>query len=188
MSMNFIEVFFLALALSVDAFVVSFSYGLIIKKKKGKSALKLAAATGLGQFVMPVLGWYGARSVYRQIEQIDHWIAFFVFLMLGLKVISDALKECDCKEKLSKTLSFKILFMIGVATSIDAFVSGSMLYFMKAPVWSSAFIIGLVTFINSCIGFNFCRMFKKVPTRWLEIASGIILIGLGCKVLYEHLS
>lgn len=185
--MVFIEVFFLALALSVDAFVVAFSYGLIIKKKKGRSALKIAAATGLGQFIMPVLGWYGASTIYRQIEQVDHWIAFFVFLMLGLKVISDAFRECDCKEKLSKKLTFRILFMIGVATSIDAFVSGSMLYFMQAPVWSSALIIGVVTFVNSCIGFNFCRIFKKVPTKYLEIASGIILIGLGCKVLYEHL-
>lgn len=185
--MNFIEVFLLALALSVDAFIVSFSYGLVIKKKKGKSALKLATATGLGQFIMPILGWFGARSIYHQIEQVDHWIAFFVFLMLGLKVISDALKECDCAEKLSKNLTFKILFMIGVATSIDAFVSGSMLYFMKAPVWTSALLIGMVTFVNSCIGFNFCRIFKKIPTRYLEITSGIILIGLGFKVLYEHI-
>lgn len=185
--MNFIDVFFLALALSVDAFVVAFSYGLIIKKKKGKSALKIATATGLGQFIMPVLGWYGARSIYKQIEQVDHWIAFFVFLMLGLKVIADALRGCDCQEKLSKNLSLKVLFMIGVATSIDAFVSGSMLYFMKAPVWFSALLIGVVTFAVSSLGFNFCRMFKKVPTKYLEIASGIILIGLGCKVLYEHL-
>ena len=66
--MNFIDVFLLALALSADAFVVAFSYGLVIKKKKGKSALKIASATGLGQFVMPVLGWYGARSIYHQIE------------------------------------------------------------------------------------------------------------------------
>ena len=63
--MNFIDVFLLALALSADAFVVAFSYGLVIKKKKGKSALKIASATGLGQFVMPVLGWYGARSIYH---------------------------------------------------------------------------------------------------------------------------
>lgn len=184
--MNFVDVFLLALALSVDAFVVSFSYGLIIKKRKGVSALKIASSTGAGQFIMPVLGWYGARSIYHQIEQIDHWIAFFVFFMLGLKVISDALHESECHEKLSKTLSFKVVLMIGVATSIDAFVSGSMLFFMQEPIWISAFLIGLVTFINSLIGFNFCRMFKKVPTFYLEIMSGLILIMLGCKVLWEH--
>lgn len=185
--MYFLDVFLLALALSVDAFVVSFSFGLVIKKKKGKTALQLGIATGLGQFVMPVLGWYGARSIYHQIEQIDHWIAFFVFLMLGIKVIADAFKECDCQTKLPKKLSLKILFMIAVATSIDAFVSGSMLYFMKAPIWSAAICIGIVTFIMACIGFNFCRMFKKVPTKYLELSSGLILIGLGIKILYEHL-
>ncbi len=186
--MNFWDILFLGLALSVDAFVVAFSYGLVIKKKKGISALKIAFSTGMGQFIMPVLGWYGARSIYHQIEQIDHWIAFFVFLMLGLKVISDSFKNCDCCEKRSNVLNFKILFMIGVATSIDAFVSGSMLYFVKAPVWQSAGIIGFITFINSCLGFNFCRAFKKAPTKYLEIISGLILIFLGIKVLYEHLS
>lgn len=186
--MNFVDVFLLALALSVDAFVVSFSYGLIIKKKKGKTAIQLGLSTGLGQFIMPIIGWYGARSIYKEIEQLDHWIAFFVFLMLGIKVIADALKGCDCREKLSKKLTFKILFMIGLATSIDALVSGSMLFFMKAPVWSAAACIGFITFAMAILGFNFCRMFKKVPTKYLEVASGLILIGLGCKVLWEHLS
>ena len=186
--MNFIDVFFLALALSVDAFVVSFSYGLIIKKGKGKAALKLATATGLGQFVMPVLGWYGARSIYRHIEAIDHWIAFFVFLVLGIKIISEAFKEGDCPPKLSnKLLSLKLLFVIGVATSIDAFVSGSMLYFIQAPVWSASAMIGIITFINSALGFNFCRIFKRFPIKYLEVSSGLILICLGFKVLYEHL-
>ncbi len=185
--MNFIDVFFLALALSVDAFVVSFSYGLIIKKGKGKAALKLATATGLGQFIMPVLGWYGARSIYAHIEAIDHWIAFFVFLVLGIKIISEAFKGGDCQPQLSKILSLKLLFVIGVATSIDAFVSGSMLYFMKAPVWSASAMIGIITFINSALGFNFCRIFKRFPIKYLEVSSGLILICLGFKVLYEHL-
>lgn len=185
--MNMIDVFLLALALSADAFAVAFSYGLVIKKKKGASALKIAAAAGLGQYLMPVFGWYGARSIYRHIEPVDHWIAFFVFLVLGLKVIADSFRPCDCRENPQKLLTFKVLLMIGIATSIDAFVSGSMLYFMKAPVWSSAFVIGFVTFLVSCLGFNFSRIFKKVPSRWLEIPSGLILIGLGCKVLYEHL-
>ncbi len=76
--------------------------------------------------------------------------------------------------------------MIGLATSIDAFVSGSMLFFMKEPIGVSALIIGVVTFINSCISFNICRIFKKMPTGYLEILSGLILIGLGCKILIEH--
>lgn len=186
--MNLMDIFLLALALAVDAFAVSFSYGLIICQKRSVAALKLAFAVGFGQFVMPLLGWYGARSVYNLIEQVDHWIAFFVFLTLGLKVIVDSFRNCDCQEKLSKSLSLKILFMVGVATSIDAFVSGSMLYFVKAPVCSSAVIIGLTAFVCSLVGFNLCRIFKKLKTCYLEQAAGVILILLGCKILYEHLS
>lgn len=186
--MDWINIILLALALSVDAFIVSFSYGLIIKKGKGKAALKLALATGGGQFLMPVLGWFGARSIYKHIEMVDHWIAFFVFLALGLKIISDSFRDCECPNKLSKVLTLKILLVISLATSIDAFVSGSMLYFMKIPVWSASIVIGLITFINAILGFNFCRMFKKFPKKYMEIGSGLILIALGCKVLYEHLS
>ncbi len=182
-----VDVFLLALALSVDAFVVAFSYGLVIKKKKGISALKIALATGVGQFIMPVLGWYGARSIYKQIEAIDHWIAFFVFCALGIKVIADSLREDNGGNKLQPQLGIKILLMIGVATSIDAFVSGSMLYFMQEAILPAALLIGGTTFVCSCIGFNLSRLLRKMPTRYLEISSGIILIGLGCKVLYEHL-
>lgn len=186
--MDFIGVFLLALALSADAFVVSFSYGLVIKKNRTVSILKIASATGLGQFVMPVVGWCGAHAVYNQIEQIDHWIAFFVFCALGSKIISDALRAKKCEEKLSPQLTFKILLAIGVATSIDALVSGSMLYFMQVPVCPAATLIGAVTFTASVIGGNFCRLFKKLPSEVLEVSSGLILIGLGCKVLYEHLN
>ncbi|MBQ8660741.1 MAG: manganese efflux pump [Alphaproteobacteria bacterium] len=186
--MNLADIFLLALALAVDAFVVSFSYGLIIRQKRRTAALKVAGATAFGQFVMPILGWYGARGVYRLIEQVDHWIAFFVFLTLGLKVIVDSLRGCDYKEKLSKNLSFRVLLVVGLATSIDASVSGSMLYFVKAPVFSSALIIGATTFVCSLAGFNLCRFFKKLKTCYLEQAAGVILILLGCKVLYEHLS
>lgn len=186
--MTFVAILMLAFALSVDAFVASFSYGMIIKKGKGISALKLAASTGLGQFLMPILGWYGAQSIYRQIEQIDHWIAFFVFLTLGIKIIHDSLQGCNCTEpKINKKLSFKELFLIGIATSIDAFVSGSMLYFMKIEIWSAAFVIGLTTFCCSVLGFNLCRILKRFSPKPLEIMSGLILILLGCKVLYDHL-
>lgn len=183
-----LDILMLALALSVDAFVVSFSYGLIIKKGKGRSALKLSIATGLGQFIMPVLGWYGAKQIYNTISSIDHWIAFFVFVILGIKIIADS-RHCECKEKSpAPHLSLKVLFFIAIATSIDALVSGSVLYFMNISVWVAAPTIGLTTFVLSFIGFNFCRIFKKIKTTYLEIFSGIILILLGFKVLIEHLS
>lgn len=184
--MSFFDILFLALALSVDAAVVSFSYGLIIKKKRSEAALKLAFAAGLGQFIMPIAGWLGTSSVSKYIEHYDHWISFLVFLALGLNVISEALNEKE--EKLDKKLNYKVLFMIAVATSIDACAAGVTLFFIKTPILSAAAIIGIITFINSLLGFNSCRLLKKVPTKYIEISSGIILILLGIKVLFEHLS
>lgn len=184
----YIEIFFLALALSVDAMIVSFSCGLLVKKNRGASALKLAAATALGQTIMPVIGWLGAQSVHLYIEEYDHWIAFIVFLGLGSNVIYHALTDKSEERNHCPCLDFKVLFLIGVATSIDACVAGISLYFMDIWLFAAVLMIGLVTFINSLIGFYACRVLKKIPSAYMEILSGLILIGLGAKILTEHLS
>ena len=147
--MNGTDIILLALALSVDAFVAAFSYGLVIRKRPVVNALKLAAATGIGQFVMPVIGWLGTKSVHVYIEAFDHWIAFLVFLALGLNIIGNALtpqKEDNGKES---SLNFKTLLMIGIATSIDACVAGVTLYFTNVSIWTAAAVIGLIAFIKS---------------------------------------
>ena len=181
------SVFLLALALAVDAYAVSFSYGLVIKNNRFLSALKLGAATGLGQFIMPVLGWLGTNSVHKYIEVFDHWIAFVVFLMLGINVIRGAFKEEE-EEQSSQTLSLKLLAAIGLATSIDACVAGISLYFMKVDILLSAGMIGLVCFVCAVLGFFTGDIFRKLPTKVLQIVSGCVLIMLGVKILYEHLS
>lgn len=139
------SVFLLALALSVDAFAVAFSYGLVIKKDVASSAAKLGAATGAGQFVMPLLGWLATDSVHRYVEAFDHWIAFVVFLLLGLNVIRGALGGEEC-EKRSPKLSLKLLSVVAVATSIDACVAGISLYFMNVGIVAAAALIGAVCF------------------------------------------
>jgi len=183
-----LEIWFLALALAVDAFIVSFSYGLVINKDRFSSSLKISGATALGQSIMPILGWYGAKSIYHQVEQVDHWIAFAVFSFLGIKVIVDSIKDEEKHQSSGKQkISLRELFLIGVGTSIDAFVSGSLLFFVKSDLCNSVIIIGTTTFICSLVGFNLCRIFKKFSHQPMEVASGIILIGLGCKILVDHL-
>lgn len=187
--MTLFDIFLLGLALSVDAFVVSFSYGLVLKPHKIGNGIKLGFSTGFFQFLMPVLGWYGARSVNKYIESIDHWLAFFVFLALGIKIIGDALENSEkTPSKLEKNLTLRVLMMIGIATSIDALVTGATIYFMHTPIMLSAVIIGLTTFICALAGYELCCVFKRFSTKYLEFAAGVILIALGCKVLFEHLS
>lgn len=185
--MSFFDIFWLALALSVDAAVVSFSYGLILKKNRFKSALMLAFFTGFGQFAMPILGWLGTSTVSQYISHFDHWISFLVFLLLGLNIIHEAVTT-EGQEKLEKKLSLKVAFMIGVATSIDACAAGVTLYFVDTPILTASAVIGLVTFTNSIAAFNSCCFLHKIPTKYIEIFSGVVLILLGIKVLFEHLS
>lgn len=183
--MSYPDILLLALALAVDASVVAFSYGGILKKNRLQNALKLAFATGLGQFLMPLVGWLGTNSVSEYIEHYDHWISFFVFLALGLNIISEALSEKE--EALDKKLSWRVLFMIGIATSIDACAAGVTLYIIHTPILSAAAIIGILTFICVIASFYATRILKKIPERNIEIFSGIVLILLGTKVLFEHL-
>lgn len=183
--MNFFEIFLLALALAVDAFIVSFSYGLIIKRRLLINSFKIAAAVGAGQFIMPIIGWYGTLPLNRYVEQFDHWLVFLVFGILGLNVIISALNESH--EKLQKNLTLPVLFMIGTATSIDALAAGVSLYFAQTPVIPAAAVIGATSFGCSMIGFYIHRFMRKLPRKYMEISAGLVLILLGTKVLCEHI-
>ena len=181
------SVFLLALALSADAFAVAFSYGLVIRRNAAASAFKLASATAAGQFAMPLAGWLATGSVHRYVEAFDHWIAFAVFLLLGLNVIIDA-RRGNKEEKAPCVLSLRLLFCIGIATSIDACVAGISLYFMNIGILTAALMIGIVCFVCTLAGFYISRVFHRLPTCALQIAAGVVLILLGVKILYEHLS
>ena len=184
--MLLIEVIFLAIALSIDASVVSFSQGLIFTENKRKNSFYLAFWVGSFQAIMPVIGWFLAKSIYSYIEKIDHWIAFAIFLILGIKFIKDAFNENELKCDTPACLSFKCLLLLAIATSIDAMAAGATLYFMKVKILFPAIIIGLITFINSLIGFWSGYIFKEFPSKYLEISAGLILITLGFKIVFDH--
>lgn len=183
--MQLLEIIFLAIALSIDASVVSFSQGLVFTENKRKTALHLALAFGFAQAIMPVIGWFLALSIYSYVERFAHWIAFTIFLILGLKFIMDAFGKKEEKVG-SPCLSMRCILLLAVATSIDAMTAGATLYFTKAEILIPVIIIGIITFINSLIGFWSGYMFKKFPSKLLEIAAGVILIALGVKVLFDH--
>ncbi len=185
--MSLFDIFFLAIALAVDAAVVSFSYGLILKKSREKNAFLLALSTGLGQFIMPIIGWLGTNTVSAYLKHFDHWISFLVFLLLGLNVINEAVHD-EKNDITQKMLSFKYLFVIAIATSIDACAAGVTLYFVNVSILKTSAIIGMVTFIGSLSAFYISKIMPHISTKKIEIFSGIILIILGFKVLFEHLS
>lgn len=173
------------MALSIDACVVSFSNGLIFTQNKKVNSLMLACSVGFFQFLMPIIGYFLAQSVSKYVEPYDSWIVFIIFVLLGLKFIKDAFKE-QKEEKINCYLCFSYIILVSVATSIDALGAGVSIAFTKNSIWLSAIIIGIVTFINSLMGFWSGYLFKKFPTKNLEITGGIILILLAFKVLFER--
>lgn len=183
--MNTLDVIILAIALSIDACVVSFSNGLVFTQNKRVNSLMLAAAVGFFQFLMPVVGFFAAQTVSKYVEPYDHWIVFSIFVLLGAKFIKDAFKA-EKEEKIDCYMCFKYILLVAVATSIDALGAGVTIAFTKTQIWFPAIIIGVVTFINSLLGFWSGHLFKKFPTKYLEISGGLILILLAFKILFEN--
>ena len=182
--MNYIDVFFIAVALSIDAMIVSFSQGLIFNKEKViKIALLLAIFTGFFQFFMPLIGWLFANCLYSYFKAVSHIIIFVIFNILGIKFIYDALKKDKEEQNKKGYINFFFFLTIGIATSIDALGAGFSLRFYQVSIIISSILIGIITFINSVIGFFIGQLFKKLPSKFLEITGGLILIYLGIKVL-----
>lgn len=175
--MTYLEIFLLALALSIDAMVVSFSYGLSFKENRTKNALLLAFCTGFFQAGMPVIGYYLTNFVKSFIAPYASIIVFTIFVFLGVKFIKEAFEE----KEVPQCISAACLILIGVATSIDAFSAGISLALYGNRILKPVLLIGAITFANSCLGFKLGGKLKHLPTVWLEVFAGLLLIALGVK-------
>lgn len=185
--MSLIAVLILSVALAIDASIASFSQGTILTVNKRKNSFMLALFMALFQGIMPVIGWFIARGFYSQLKEFDHWIAFIVFLILGIKFIYDALKNNGDEEKLRTCLSIYCILSLSFATSIDALVAGATLSFLDISIVFPSIVIGIITFIGSLMGFWSGYYLKKINKTAFEVLGGVLLIALGVKILVEHL-
>ena len=178
--LNLFDIVMLSVALGVDCLVVSFSQGMIFKSQRVKNSLKLAFVMGLFQGCMPIIGYIGTNSLYNLILPYRKWIIFGIFLTLGLKFIVESFvperQEVQC-------IDLKCLIGLGVATSIDALVSGATLRLTHTNMIISILLIGLISFLMSLLGFWSGNRIKHLPSRYLEIFGGMILIILALKSL-----
>lgn len=182
--MSILEIFILAIALSIDACVVSFSQGLIFTHNRVKNSLLLACAVGLFQFLMPVIGGVGISFVQKIVEPFAPYIVFTIFMILGVKFILDAYKKDeDESPKQVCNLCFNYILAVAVATSIDALAAGVNIRLSGEQLIFPSVIIGVITFINSLIGFWSGQVFKNFPSKNLEITGGLILILLAVKAV-----
>jgi len=177
------EIIFLAIALGIDCCVVSFSQGLIFSSNRVKNSLILALVMGFFQGGMSAIGYFFTNLISKYVEAFSHWIVFAIFMILGAKFIFEAFqKEKNEKENLH-CFGLMCLFSLGVATSIDALAAGVSLNFCTTKVLIPALIIGFASFFMSLTGFWLGNLFKKLPSKYLEITGGIILCILAVKAL-----
>ncbi|PIR16584.1 MAG: hypothetical protein COV46_07660 [Deltaproteobacteria bacterium CG11_big_fil_rev_8_21_14_0_20_49_13] len=177
----------IAIGLSMDAFAVSISSGVGVKQLKLSNALKMAVLFGGFQAVMPVIGWLAGVGVRSYISGLDHWIAFGLLTIIGLKMIYEAFKMRTENDAKSDPFKLFTLLLLAVATSIDALVVGTTFALLDLLIVVPVIIIGCITFAFSFAGAYIGNRFGHFFENKIEIVGGMVLIGIGVKILLEHI-
>jgi len=187
--MTFTSVLIIAFAMSTDAFAAAIGKGAALQRPRLREALRTGLIFGVIEALTPIIGWLLGKAAAPYVEAWDHWIAFVLLGALGLRMIHASLSsekgESECEKP--STHSFWILAATGFATSIDAMVAGVGLAFMDANIIITSIAIGLATFTLVTAGFMLGRALGVVAGRRAEMMGGILLIGIGCLILYEHI-
>lgn len=183
--MGLIELFLIAVGLSMDAFAVSVCKGLAMPKCTFKKAAIVGLWFGGFQALMPAIGYILGAQFQEAIASIDHWIAFVLLVLIGGNMVHEALDNDE--EEADASLDVKTMFLLAVATSIDALAIGITFAFLKVSIIPAVCFIGIVTFIISFAGVKIGNVFGARYKNKAEIVGGVILILLGLKILLEHL-
>lgn len=183
--MSILDVIIIAVALAMDCFTVSVATGVATVRPRFRTVLVMALFFGGFQGLMPVLGWFTGDSVSHLIESFDHWVAFGLLAFIGGNMIRGALS--DDEDKQMDVSRLRTLVELAVATSIDALVVGVDLGLMRDALLVPALIIAAVSFALTIAGFYLGVYFKRVCKFKFELVGGIVLIGIGLKILLEHL-
>lgn len=186
--MGLFELFLIAVGLSMDAFAVSICKGLNMRRMNYCHAGIIALFFGVSQALMPTIGWILGKQFESYITSIDHWIAFILLGFIGINMLRETLGEDeDLTEMPQEHLDLKELFMLAIATSIDALAVGITFAFLQVKIAPAVCLIGITTFIISFAGVGIGHQFGRRYEKKAEIAGGIILIFIGLKILLEHL-
>lgn len=183
--MDLFSLFTIAVGLSMDAFAVSICKGLAMQKISFKKALIVGLWFGGFQALMPFIGYLLGVQFESRISAIDHWIAFVLLLLIGGNMIRESFSKEEEKEDAS--LGFKTMLLLAVATSIDALAVGVTFAFLKVSILPAISLIGCTTLLISMLGVRIGHVFGTRYKNKAELAGGIILILIGCKILLEHL-
>jgi manganese efflux pump family protein len=184
--MDYLTMFLLAIGLSFDTFAVSVTCGLLRQELAFKHAVRIAVIFALFQAISPLIGWLLGSTISKAINQYDHWLAFGLLFILGVKMLIESQKEAE--EKTIDPMNIRTQVKLAIATSIDALIVGLSFAFINVKMVPALLIIGIVTFIIAMLGMLFGKKTRGLLGPKIEMLGGIILIVIGCKILWEHLA
>ena len=187
--MSLVTILFIAVSLAMDAFAVSVSNGISVRDFNLRSAVRQGVFFGGFQFIMPLIGWFLGSSVKSYIEAVDHWIAFLLLAVIGVNMIVETIKEKKAEDPnvCLIHLSVKKLAVQAVATSIDALAVGIGLAVLEVDIVQASVVIGIIAFLFSFFGGVLGKRLGSVFRQSAGVFGGVILIGIGLKILVEHL-
>ena len=181
-----LSILLIAVSLSMDAFAVAVTNGIVVSGIRKKTLLLMALFFGGFQALMPVGGYFLGRAVSGYISEFDHWIAFLLLAFIGGRMFVEGLRG-DGDEPRARVLTVPVLLLQAVATSIDALAVGVTMAFMDVNIWLSCGIIGGICFAATFAGGLLGKKVGPLLRKRAELAGGLVLIGIGAKILVEHL-
>ncbi|MHB1484611.1 MAG: manganese efflux pump MntP [Saccharofermentanales bacterium] len=187
--MELTTLFLLAIGLSMDAFAVSVTNGMCYQGLKKRHAFLIAGTFGFFQALMPLIGYFFGQTFNQAIESFDHWIAFGLLTLIGGHMIFEAIRDFRSPDKSCKNelISYNKIFIQGIATSIDALAVGVSFALIDTDILQAVAVIGLITFFVCITGVLIGKKTGRYLKGRSEIAGGLILIGIGLKILIDHL-
>jgi len=186
--LNFYSILVIAVGLGMDALSVAIGVGAAARKISAAPVLRMSLSFGLFQFFMPLIGWAAGRTVADLIAGYDHWVAFLLLAGVGGKMIWESFHERDGSVRSNDPTRGMTLLLLSVATSIDALAVGLSLALLNIPILGASILIGVVCFLMTASGMVFGRKLGGILGRRAELIGGLVLIGIGIKILTEHIS
>ena len=185
--MEFLSIFLIALGLAADCFAVAFSGSITMRNLSFLQVFRASLSFGIFQALMPILGWLAGRTVVELIAGYDHWVAFVLLALVGGKMIWESFHSEEDRRENDDITRGLLLLTLSVATSIDALAVGLTFAFLEVNIILASSTIGGVTFVATTIGFLLGRRAGKLIGRRAETVGGMVLIGIGLRILLTHI-
>jgi manganese efflux pump family protein len=184
---DLLSLIFIALSLSADCFAVALGGGVSVRNLRYIQVFRTGLVFGIAQAIMPVIGWLIGRTIIDFIARFDHWIAFGLLAIVGGRMIWEGFHDKEQKDKSLDITRGMLLITLAFATSIDALAVGLSFAFLNVNILMASLIIGITAFIITNLGFYIGRRAGGLLGQRAKIAGGIILIGIGLRILLSHL-